>query len=46
LILALVVNGMNLLSIQTFWQAFVIGLMVILSVLADQLARGPLGRPS
>jgi ribose transport system permease protein len=46
LILALVVNGMNLLSVQTFWQAFVIGAMVILSVMADQLARGPAIRPS
>lgn len=45
LLLALVVNGMNLLSVQTFWQAFVIGAMMILSVLADQLARGPAGRP-
>jgi ribose transport system permease protein len=35
LILALVVNGMNMLSIATFWQSFVMGAMVILAVLAD-----------
>jgi ribose transport system permease protein len=37
-ILALVVNGMNLLGIKTFWQAAVMGGIIILSVLADQLA--------
>ncbi|HEV8439083.1 MAG TPA: ABC transporter permease [Methylomirabilota bacterium] len=37
LILALVVNGMNLLSVKTFWQPFVLGSIVIVSVLADQL---------
>jgi ribose transport system permease protein len=35
LILALVVNGMNMLSIATFWQAFAMGVIVILAVLAD-----------
>jgi ribose transport system permease protein len=35
LILALVVNGMNMLSIPTFWQAFAMGAIVILAVLAD-----------
>lgn len=44
IILALVVNGMNLLTVKTFWQAFVLGAIVILSVLADQLTRGRLGR--
>jgi ribose transport system permease protein len=34
-ILALVVNGMNMLSIATFWQAFAMGVIVILAVLAD-----------
>lgn len=43
IILALVVNGMNLLTVKTFWQAFVLGAIVILSVLADQLTRGRLG---
>jgi ribose transport system permease protein len=35
LILALVVNGMNMLSIATFWQAFAMGVIVIFAVLAD-----------
>ncbi|HEU5176147.1 MAG TPA: ABC transporter permease [Burkholderiales bacterium] len=35
LILALVVNGMNMLNIATFWQAFAMGVIVILAVLAD-----------
>ena len=40
LILALVVNGMNLMAVKTFWQPFVLGAIVILSVLADQAAAG------
>lgn len=45
IILALVVNGMNLLGVQTFWQNGVMGAIILASVLADQLA-GPrlLGR--
>jgi ribose transport system permease protein len=43
-ILALVLNGMNLLDVKTFWQAFVLGGIVIVSVLTDQLASGRLGR--
>jgi ribose transport system permease protein len=35
LILALVLNGMNMLGIATFWQAFAMGAIVILAVLAD-----------
>jgi len=35
LILALVVNGMNMLGIATFWQAFAMGVILILAVLAD-----------
>ena len=35
LILALVVNGMNMLSIATFWQAFAMGVIVIVAVFAD-----------
>jgi ribose transport system permease protein len=35
LILALVLNGMNMLSIATFWQAFAMGAIVLLAVLAD-----------
>jgi len=46
LILALIINGMNLLNVKTFWQAFVMGAIVILSVLADQLAPGKVGRSS
>jgi ribose transport system permease protein len=45
LILALVVNGLNLLTVKTFWQPFVLGVIVIVSVLADQLAgRARVGR--
>jgi ribose transport system permease protein len=43
-ILALVVNGMNLLGVKTLWQAAVMGLIIILSVLADQLFGRRLGR--
>ena len=35
LILALVVNGMNMLGVATLWQAFAMGGIVILAVLAD-----------
>jgi ribose transport system permease protein len=35
LILALVVNGMNMLNVATFWQSFVMGAIVLLAVLAD-----------
>jgi ribose transport system permease protein len=44
LILALIVNGMNLLSIQTFWQNAVMGAIILLSVLADQLGGARLDR--
>lgn len=37
LILAIVLNGMNLLGVSTFWQAGVMGLIILFSVLADQL---------
>lgn len=37
IILTLVINGMNLLSVNTYWQAFVMGAIIILSVLADEL---------
>lgn len=36
-ILALVVNGMNLLGVQTFWQSGVMGAIILISVLADQI---------
>lgn len=37
IILAVVINGMNLMSVNTYWQAFVMGAIIILSVLADEL---------
>ena len=36
-ILALVINGMNLLGVETFWQNGVMGSIILASVLADQL---------
>jgi ribose transport system permease protein len=36
-ILALIVNGMNLLGVQTFWQNAVMGTIILISVLVDQL---------
>jgi ribose transport system permease protein len=36
-ILALIINGLNLLGVQTFWQNAVMGAIILLSVLADQL---------
>jgi len=36
-ILALVVNGMNLLGVETFWQNGVMGGIILASVLADQV---------
>ena len=40
LILAMVLNGMNLLGIKTFWQAGVMGLIILSCVLADQVVGG------
>jgi ribose transport system permease protein len=37
LILALVINGMNLLNVSTFWQAGGMGLIVLAAVFADQV---------
>jgi ribose transport system permease protein len=36
-ILALIVNGTNLLGVQTFWQNAVMGTIILISVLVDQL---------
>jgi ribose transport system permease protein len=36
-ILALIVNGMNLLGVQTFWQNALMGTIILISVLVDQL---------
>jgi ribose transport system permease protein len=44
IILAMVLNGMNLLGIKTFWQAGVLGLIILLSVLADQLVGSRINR--
>jgi ribose transport system permease protein len=44
LILALVLNGMNLLGINTFWQAGVLGFIILVSVLADQVVGGRMGK--
>lgn len=38
IILSLVLNGMNLLGIMTFWQAGVLGAIILLSVFVDQMA--------
>ena len=35
--MSLMINGMNMLAIDTYWQQFAIGAIVILSVWADQL---------
>ena len=45
-ILALLLNGMNLLGVKTFWQAGVLGLIIILSVLADQFLGGKINKTS
>jgi ribose transport system permease protein len=46
LILALIVNGMNLLGVQTLWQNAVMGGIILLSVLTDQLGGARLLRGS
>ncbi|MEZ5844708.1 MAG: ABC transporter permease [Hyphomicrobiaceae bacterium] len=46
IILAVVLNGMNLIGVKTFWQAGVLGLIILLSVLADQLVARRINRPS
>jgi ribose transport system permease protein len=37
IIMSLIINGMNMLAIDTYWQSFVVGAIVILSVALDQL---------
>jgi ribose transport system permease protein len=44
IILALIVNGMNLLGVQSFWQNAVMGGIILLAVLADQLGGARLVR--
>lgn len=38
LILALILNGMNIIGVATFWQQGVMGLIIVVSVIADHLA--------
>ncbi len=42
----MVLNGMNLLGVKTFWQAGVLGLIILLSVMADQLLGGRINKSS
>ena len=44
IMLALIVNGMNLLGVQTFWQSGVMGAIILIAVLADQLGENRLVR--
>lgn len=37
IIMALIINGMNLLGVQSFWQATVTGAIILCAVIADQL---------
>lgn len=46
LILAIILNGMNLLGVQTYWQNAVTGGIILLSVLADQIGGARLNRQS
>lgn len=39
LVISLVRNGMNLLNVPTFWQQLVLGTVIILAVILDQLRR-------
>jgi ribose transport system permease protein len=39
LILSLIINGMNLLGVTTYWQAFVMGAIIIVCVVSDELVR-------
>jgi ribose transport system permease protein len=44
LIMTLVTNGMNLLSVSPYWQSFVMGTIVVLAVAIDQLGAEKVGR--
>jgi ribose/xylose/arabinose/galactoside ABC-type transport system permease subunit len=39
LIMAVIHNGMNILAVPAIWQSFVVGLLIIGTVLADQWLR-------
>lgn len=38
-ILSLIINGLNLLGVKTFWQAFVMGAVIVISVATDEIIR-------
>ena len=38
-ILTLIINGMNLLGVKTFWQAFAMGTLILISVATDEIIR-------
>lgn len=38
-ILSLIINGMNLLGVKTFWQAFAMGTLILVSVATDEIIR-------
>lgn len=40
IILALVINGMNLLNVKSTWQPLLVGAVLLIAVLADLLSRG------
>jgi ribose transport system permease protein len=46
IILALILNGMNLLGIGTFWQSGALGFIILVSVFTDQIVGGRIGRMS
>ncbi|MFG1348006.1 ABC transporter permease [Xanthobacter autotrophicus DSM 431] len=39
IILSLIINGMNLLGVKTFWQAFAMGTLILISVATDEIIR-------
>jgi ribose/xylose/arabinose/galactoside ABC-type transport system permease subunit len=39
IILSLIINGLNLLGVQTYWQAFVMGALILISVATDEIMR-------
>jgi len=38
-ILSLIINGLNLLGVRTFWQSFVMGALILISVATDEIMR-------
>ena len=39
IILSLIINGLNQLGVQTYWQAFVMGALILISVTTDEIMR-------